>query len=72
MKRVVNFLDCQAIFDKNKSDAEQDIFQLLFIETENQTVEAWETNFIVFDDLINHLRAGKSVFISLKKHSREH
>ncbi len=71
MKREVNFLDRQASFDKNKPDAKQDIFQLLFLDTENQTVEAWETNFIVFDDLINHLRAGKSVFISLKKNGRE-
>lgn len=71
MKREVNFLDCQASFEKVNSDAEQDVFQLLFLDTENQRVEAWETNFIAFDDLINRLRVGESVFISPKKHNRE-
>lgn len=71
MKRKVNFLDCQASFEKGESDAEQDVFQLLFLDTENQRVEAWESNFIAFDDLINRLRVGESVFISPKKRNRE-
>ncbi|MHA2323759.1 MAG: hypothetical protein ACXACB_00030 [Promethearchaeota archaeon] len=41
------------------------------MHTENQSVEAWETNQLVFDDLLHHLRAGESVFISPKKTSRK-
>lgn len=67
MKREDSSLDCRASLDVDESEVEQDIFQLLFLDPKNQTVEAWETNCIECDDLINHLRAGESVFISPKK-----
>lgn len=57
--------------DRDELDFEQDTFQLLFLHPKNQTVEAWETNCIELDDLINHLKAGESVFINPKKHKRE-
>jgi hypothetical protein len=63
--------DCPSSLERNELDSEEDVFQLLFLNPENQTVEAWETNCIVFDDLINHLRAGESVFINPKEHNRQ-
>lgn len=70
MARNMNFSVCPKGPDGDKLDSEQDVFQILFIHTKNQTVEAWETNRIVIDDLINHLRAGESVFINPKKHRK--
>lgn len=57
--------------NRDELDFEQDTFQLLFLHPKNQTVEAWETNCIELDDLINHLKAGESVFINPKKYKRE-
>lgn len=54
-------------FNRDKPGADQKVFQLLFLHTENQTVEAWETNSIECEDLIKHLNSGESVFISPKK-----
>jgi hypothetical protein len=45
----------------------EDVFQILFLNVENQTVEAVETNCIEIDDLIIHLKACESVFINPKK-----
>jgi hypothetical protein len=67
----MTFSDCPSSPDRDEIISEQDVFQLLFLNTENQTVEAWETNSIELDDLIDHLRAGESVFINPKKHNRE-
>ena len=67
----MTFSCCPSSSDRDEFDSEQNVFQLLFLHPENHTVEAWETNCIVLDDLINHLRAGESVFINPKKHNRE-
>ena len=45
----------------------QKVYQLIFLNTENQTVEAWETNYLEVDNIIRQLRAGGSVFISPKR-----
>jgi hypothetical protein len=70
LARKINFSVCSSSPDSNELDSEQDVFQILFLHAENQTVEAWETNRIIIDDLINHLKAGESVFISPKKHRK--
>ncbi len=70
LARNMNFSVCPSSPDRDELDSKQDVFQILFLHAENQTVEAWETNFIVIDDLINHLRAGESVFINPKKHRK--
>ena len=67
MKKQESFLEILNNPDENKKSSEQEIYQMLFINDENQSVEAYETNSIVFEDLINHLKKGKSVFINRKK-----
>ncbi len=67
LARNMNFSVCPSSPDRDELGSEQDVFQILFLHAENQTVEAWETNRIVIDDLIKHLRAGESVFINPKK-----
>ena len=70
MAKNVVFSCCPSSFDREELDSDEDVFQLLFLHPENQTVEAWETNSIDFEDLNSHLRAGESVFISPKKQTQ--
>lgn len=51
----------------NSSECHQQIYQLIFLNTENKTVEAWETNHLKLDNIIKCLSAGGSVFISSKR-----
>jgi len=70
LKRNVTSFVWQHSFERDEHDSEQDVFQLLFLNTENESIEAWETNSIECEDLINHLKAGESVFISPKRQNR--
>ena len=65
---ISSFCSNSSYGDEQVSD--EDVFQLLFLYPENQTVEAWETNSVELKDLISHLRSGGSVFISSKKQNR--
>jgi hypothetical protein len=71
LARIRTFSNFPGGLDRDMLDSDEDVFQILFLHSDNQTVEAWETNSIECEDLINHLRAGESVFINPKKHNRE-
>ena len=55
--------------EHNQKNSNNKVYQLLFIQDKNQSVEAYETNCItcVFEELTNKLRIGNSVFINQKK-----
>ncbi len=63
----MTFLNCENSSNQNDISCEEEIFQLIYMDTENQKVEVWETNHLAFDDLINHLKTNESVFISKKR-----
>ncbi len=48
---------------------QQPVYQLLFIQNKNQSIEAYETACIkcAYEELLNQLEAGNSVFINQKR-----
>ena len=70
MKNQSLIVDILEKCDPNPTICEQQpVYQLLFIQDKNQSIEAYETNCIkcAYEELINQLETGNSVFINQKR-----
>ena len=47
--------------------SEEDIYQLIYMDDKNQSVEVYEMNYLPCDELFDHLKTGESIFITKKK-----
>lgn len=53
--------------NQDNLSSEEDIYQLIYMNDKNQSVEVYETNYLPCDDLFSHLKTGESIFITKKK-----